>query len=569
MEYGLMFEILFSAIGGLGIFLYGMNHLSTGLQTVAGEKLKTLIGKVTSNRIFAVTIGALVTMIIQSSSITTVMTVGFVNAGLMNLTQAIGVIMGSNIGTTLTGWILVVKVGKYGLPILGIAIFFVLFSKKTKTKYIATAVMGLGMIFFGLELMKNGFKPIRSMPEFRQWFEMFSPDTYLGLLKCIMAGAILTIIVQSSSATMGITIGLATTGVIPFPTAAALVLGENIGTTITAFLASFGTGKNAKRAAYAHIVFNILGVMWISFLFKPYIDFIAKLLGNNPDATRIGESGVVIYPYIGTAIAMTHSIFNVTNTIVFLPFIGIIKKVLVYIIPDRDGEERKNTHLDERMLETPMMVIDQTQKEMLNVGQINLDMFDALEESINKSYDTKNKTLKSVFENEDKIDLIQKEISEILTELFSPDLARTTGLEVKKYLKVADEYESISDYIMKILKLYLKLRNKEIEMSKDEKEMMMELQKEVVDYLIFINGRVGDTDLDHEFSKDIYLKSTAITKKFKAIRKKHFNDAGSYKMDPLLITSYTDILNSYRKIKNHILNVGEALIEESEELLES
>ncbi|MFQ5637700.1 MAG: Na/Pi cotransporter family protein, partial [bacterium] len=253
MTTKMLLDMLFHLIGGLGIFLFGMKSMSDGLQAVAGNTLRRMIALVTDNRLMAVAAGIGLTCLVQSSSITTVIAVGFVNSGFMMLNQAMGVILGANIGTTITGWVLVLKIGKYGLPIVGVAVFFYLFSKNEKVKYIALTALGLGMIFFGLELMKNGFKPLRGMDEFKNWFLAFDSETYLGVLKTAAVGCILTVMVQSSSATLGITIGLAQTGLIGFETAAALVLGENIGTTITAYLASIGASTNAKRAAYFHV----------------------------------------------------------------------------------------------------------------------------------------------------------------------------------------------------------------------------------------------------------------------------------------------------------------------------
>ena len=246
MESSLFFVIAAEVVGGLGVFLLGMKNMSEGLQAVSGDRLRKMISAVTSNRFMGVLVGLLVTCLVQSSSVTTVMVVGFVNSGIMTLMQAIGVILGANIGTTITGWILVLHIGKYGLPMLGIAAFFFLFSKKDRLRYIGMTIMGVGMVFFGLELMKNGFKPLRSHEEFSAWFHAFQATSYLGIIKCALVGCVLTMVVQSSSATLGITIGLASTGVIEFQTAAALVMGENIGTTITAWLASLGTTTGAK-----------------------------------------------------------------------------------------------------------------------------------------------------------------------------------------------------------------------------------------------------------------------------------------------------------------------------------
>ena len=261
METAVVVKMIISVVGGLGIFLLGMKNMSEGMQAVAGARMRKLINAVTNNRLIACGVGITITSLIQSSPVTTVMVVGMVNAGLMNLTQAIGVILGADIGTTITGWILVLQIAKYGLPIIGISAFFYLFSKSERVRYTAMMILGLGMVFFGLQLMKEGFYPLKNSPEFIACFSKFTPDDYLGILRCCLVGALVTAIVQSSSATLGITMGLVGTGVINFETAAALVLGENIGTTITAGLASLGASTNAKRAAVAHFAIKLIGVI--------------------------------------------------------------------------------------------------------------------------------------------------------------------------------------------------------------------------------------------------------------------------------------------------------------------
>src|SRR5690606_16455823 len=241
---------------------------------------------VTSNRVLATAAGTAVTLLVQSSTVTTVIVVGLANAGLIQLHQAVGVIMGANIGTTITGWILVLQIGRYGLPTLGAAAIVYLFARGDRPRFIAMAIMGLGMVFFGLELMKDGFAPMKDMPNFVEAFAWFDAGTYAGVLKAVLVGCVLTLIVQSSSATLGITIGLAATGVIPFTTAAALVLGENIGTTITVVLASIGANTTAKRSAAAHVLFNLIGVTWITALCPWYSRLIARAVeivhGANP-----------------------------------------------------------------------------------------------------------------------------------------------------------------------------------------------------------------------------------------------------------------------------------------------
>ncbi len=557
---GLAFQVILNVLGGLGIFLLGMNNMSNGLQTIAGDRLRKLISKVTNNRVMAVIIGTLVTTIIQSSSITTVMVVGFVNATIMNLTQAIGVIMGANIGTTITGWILVVKIGKYGLPMLGAAAIVFLFCKKDNIKFTAMAIMGLGMVFFGLELMTKGFAPINKIPAFVQMFHTFSADTYFGVFKCILTGALLTMIVQSSSATLGITIGLASTGIIPFETAAALVLGENIGTTITAFLASFGTKTNARRAAYAHIIFNVLGVCWIFLLFPVYLKIIREfVIHNDPNTIRETVEGIKTYPYITAAIAAVHTGFNIANVIVFLPFVNYLAKFLEKIVPEKKEELKPQlTHLDLRMIETPVILVEQSKREILNMGVIVNEMMASLKDSLLNDYNSKNPIARSIFEKEEDMDIIQKEISNVLVEVLTQDLPHALTLEIKNYITFSDEYESISDYITHILKLNLKLNEQELYLSEQKKQDLMSMHDVVLEYFNFVNDALkkGKTNIE----KDVYEKNMNITKHFKELRSKHFERMEQNKMDPYLSNIYMDILNSYRRLKAYTFHLGEILI---------
>ena len=364
-----MFEMTTTLIGGLGIFLLGMKYMSQGLQSIAGASLRRLIGAVTNNRILATFVGFLVTVLVQSSSVTTVMTVGFVNGGLMSLTQAIGVIMGANIGTTSTGLILVLKIGKYGLPILGVSSLVYLFSKNEKLRYTALATMGVGMVFFGLELMKDACEFLEDVPEFRLWFQHFEANSFIGLYQCMFIGCILTMLVQSSSATLAITLSAASAGLIPFETAAALVLGENIGTTVTALLASIGTTTNARRAAYFHFLFNIGGVLWVSTIFFWYVKFIPWLI--DVDVTEVVMVGdTPTYPSTALAIAATHSVFNIVNTLVFLPFAGKIATLLTRVVKDKPQEIAHLKSLDIRILETPALAINQSRAEVIKMGVI-------------------------------------------------------------------------------------------------------------------------------------------------------------------------------------------------------
>ncbi|MFW6245404.1 MAG: Na/Pi cotransporter family protein [Fibrobacterota bacterium] len=557
MDTSLIFSIAFSVIGGLGIFLLGMKNMSEGLQTVAGERLRKLIGMVTNKRLLATGVGTLVTCIIQSSSITSVMVVGFVNSGLMTLQQAIGVIMGANIGTTITGWILVLNIGKYGLPIMGLAAMAFLFSKNEKLRYIGMTVMGIGMVFFGLELMKDGFKPIRSIPEFEAWFHAFSADTYWGVLKCALVGCILTLIVQSSSATLGVTMGLAASGVIEFQTAAALVLGENIGTTITAYLASLGTTTNARRAAYAHIFFNVSGVIWITALFSFYIKTIPWIIGSDPNAVVMVD-GAETYPYIQAGIAAVHTGFNVVNTFVFLPFVSIIASVLLKIVPDKPFREAPRlTKLNNLMLETPMVGIEQSRKEVIIMGSHNRKMLDKLREIITNPNDDLD-VIKKLFHREEILDSMQKEITVFLGDLLSAgNIPHSLAEEAQHQMRIADEFETLSDYVTTILKLYLRVKNAGIEVPEVMRNDLISLHDYVSDYfnLVFEALKVNNASVISKAN----TQGDAITHHFRNLRGNHLERLSQNKFDPMLSTVFPDMLNSYRRVKDHILNIAEVV----------
>jgi Na/Pi-cotransporter len=358
MSSELAFHMISRGLGGLAIFLFGMKSMSEGMKAVAGRRMRRIIASITNNPLMAVAAGIAVTFLLQSSSITTVLVVGFVNSGLMMLTQAIGVILGANIGTTITGWILALEVGKYGLVILAAGVFMMFLAKGERKQFIAGVIMGLGMIFYGLELMKEGFKPMRQMPEFVEWFSYFNANTYFGVLKCALAGCILTLIVQSSSATLGITMGLAATQVIPFETAAALVLGENLGTTITAILASIGAKSNAKRAAYSHVLFNFLGVAWITAAFPFYMNIIQH-------AETLTNSLLGMPVNVMTKIAMVHTGFNVLNTLIFIPLIPLLARVVTKLVPDKGdiADISKPKFLNDQVLNSPDIALDLLERE--------------------------------------------------------------------------------------------------------------------------------------------------------------------------------------------------------------
>ena len=484
------------------------------------------------------------------------------NSGFMTLTQAIGVVMGANIGTTITGWILVIKIGKYGLPLFGISALVFLFSKKEKLRYLAMAIMGIGMIFFGLELMKDSFKPLREVPEFRSWFAYFSATTYFGVLKCAMVGCVLTFIVQSSSATLGITMGLASAGVIPFETAAALVVGENMGTTITAFLASLGTSTNAKRAAYSHIIFNLLGVVWITSVFSTYLVLIRWLIGTDPNHMVMIESKES-YPYILQGIALVHSVFNVANTLVFLPFLPSLANLVTYIVPDKPYREKPHLeYLDLRMVDAPALGITLSYDHVATMGQVVQTMLHDLRSSFAKEeIPIKEKEAKGeeIVRREEVLDIMQREAVVFLTKMLSGRVPKEVTSEAHKQLRTADEYESISDHALKILMMKRKLDSNEISLSEESTNEILTLHAHCADYIDMVQRAF--TNHDHQILSEAKAKSTEINELVKSYKKTHLERISLEEISPLKTTIFPDILSAYRSIKSHALNIAETLSE--------
>ena len=541
MDIDKILQLIFGLVGGLGLFLLGMKSMSDGMQAVAGSGLRRMIAAATTNRILATLVGIFVTCVIQSSSITTVMVVGFVNSGLMTLTQAIGVSMGANIGTTITGWILVLKVGKYGLPLMGAAAFVYLFSKGDRWRYWGMFFMGVGMVFFGLELMKDACTVIRETPEFEVWFHRFLADNYFGVLKCALAGCVLTMLVQSSSATLGITITLATTGVIEYRTAAALVLGENIGTTITAILASLGATTNARRAAYFHVIFNLLGVFWITLLFPWYIELIVKLVPQD----------------VTMQIATTHSVFNVANTLLFLPFVPVFARLLERIVPGKALKEKPHlTDLDIRMLETPSLAIEQSRNEIIKMGHGCIKMMDWLAELLAQP-EHDSQLAERLKHREKVLDNVQDEVSQFVTHLLSGNVPHAIAEESRQQLRLADEYESISDYIETIFRFDEKLRRVNLRFSDQQRDELLKLHALVKRYIEGVNLAYKDANPDAVTKLDPVSKQ--IRKLIKQIRNEHLADISSVDIAPQITVAHLNALNAYGRVRDHGQNVAEVV----------
>ena len=555
MELAVLTKLIFTLIGGLGIFLLGMKSMSDGMQAVAGSRLRGMISLATNNRFLATGVGVIVTCVVQSSSITTVMVVGFVNSGVMQLAQALGVIMGANIGTTITGWILVLKIGKYGLPLLGVAAIIYLFSKGDRWRFWSMAIMGIGMIFFGLELMKDACSLIKEHPSFESWFQTFQANDYLGVLGCALIGCLLTTMVQSSSATLGITISLASQGVISYPTAAALVLGENIGTTITAYLASLGATTNARRAAYFHIVFNLVGVFWITAIFQWYIELVQGIVGA--DVTKvIMVDGKQTYDTTAT-IAATHSIFNIANVLLFLPFLSLFVKLLEKFVPAKAYKEKPHlTDLDVRILETPLLAIEQSQKEIEKMGDGCAKMMDWLKTLY--AQDDRDRSLAERLNHRERVlDSVQDEVAIFITSLLSGNVPHAAAEEARGQLRMADEYESVSDYLANLEKYDRKLREAELRFTTEQRQDLLELHELLEQHLEMVND-----SLKHR-NAEVLTKLETISKRvrdlLKALRRKHLGDLSSGDIQPQVSVAYLAALNAYARVRDHVRNIAEVI----------
>lgn len=542
-------DVIFKVVGGLGLFLYGMNHMSSGMQKIAGDRLKKVLALLTGNRFAAIFVGIFITGLVQSSSVSTVMTIGFVNASLLTLKQALGVILGANIGTTITGWILVLKIGKYGLPMAGAAAIFFMFANSEKTKIRALTVMGLGLIFLGLELMSDGLKPLRSLPEFIQMFHAFdaAPNgviSYVGVLKAALVGALLTAIVQSSSATLGITITLAVQGLLNYETAVALVLGENVGTTITALLASLKATANAKRAAYAHTLVNILGVAWVVPMFGLYLVFLNKVVDPIGNPTK--------------AIATAHTLFNVFNVFLFIPFIGVMSNLLTkFVKEDTTPLSNKITHLDTMMTEVPGVVIAQTKNEILAMGDELYTSFKKLN-AIYADRELVDTNLDFIVESEDRLDLYQKEINDVNFFIMHKGLDEDEVEETRENLIICDEYETISDYLVRISKTVKKLIENDIYLDEMRKTTIVNLHNDIEEIFLEINTAYKNNN------KDLFVSALKKCNNIKGIYKKarqiHLENLTESESQTMLSTGYMDMLNNYRRIKEHLYSIIETYI---------
>jgi phosphate:Na+ symporter len=576
MTAGDWFTLAYTVLGGLGIFLFGMKLLSESLQALASDFIRTLIGWLTNNRVIAMGVGVLLTVIVQSSTVTTVMLVGFINAGLMNLTQAVGVILGANIGTTITGWIIAVKIGKYGLLLVGAGFVPFFFGKSVKWKNIGKVLIALGMIFIGLEFMSGGFKPLSKTDDFQGMLAFFAADTLWSVLACVFIGCILTFIVQSSSAMLAITMSLAAAGQIDYPTAAALVLGENIGTTITMHLAAIGGTIDAKRASNAHIMFNVIGVTIMVIIFQPYVAFVSNLVENlpGPVSALFKTSGEVVVddPLILMKIAAGHSIFNITNNLFFLPLLPVLVKVVTWMKPDKGRTSKKRLKLSGDLTKiSPELALEEAEGELRLMRDVTISAWDETVKYM-RSQTEDGPLYNQINHLEHVTDNIQMEMTLFITEVMQ--LAMTADGAKRGYglIRLSDEFESVVDYCQSLAKYRQRMHRDNLKFTDDAQSDLNDLLDRVGSFLRASAAFVIDNqeaEMNDEEVRDLIRMSDAIGERADQVRDAHLLRVKEGRCDALAGLVFSDMIVAMRRIKNHSVNLIDARVGRWEERREA
>ncbi|WFD09584.1 Na/Pi cotransporter family protein [Tepidibacter hydrothermalis] len=532
-------EIAMGIIGGLGLFLYGMNLMAAGLQKAAGERLKKIIAMLTSNRFMAVLVGTFVTAVIQSSSATTVMVVGFVNAGIMKLTQAIGVIMGANIGTTVTAQLVSFKLTDIAPVAVGIGMIIYLFSSNERNKKFAEILIGFGILFIGMDFMKHAVKPLREVKAFTDALVSFGHNPFLGILM----GFGLTVIVQSSSASMGILLALASEGLMPLSSALPILYGENIGTCVTALLSSIGASKNAKRAAIMHLTFNIIGTTIFAFILSaPITALVTKF--NPTDVTR--------------QIANAHTLFNIINVVIQFPFAMFIVKIAMTIIPEKEDEKeyRLTKYIDDRILETPSIALSNSVRETLRMGK---KARKSLESSMNAFLNKSKKDADVTFEKERKINDLQKILTEYLMKLSNKDLSVKHREIIDALFHTIGDIERVGDHADNIAELAVEVIEKDISFSDRAIEDLKIMFEKVMS--------AYKTSLDSMKNADISLALSVlkieeeIDEMEKAYRKNHIYRLNNNKCNIESGIVFLELISNMERIGDHASNIAKYVID--------
>ncbi len=551
--------IIFKSLGGLGLFLFGMKIMSEGLQKVAGKKMRQILGLVSNNRVIGCGVGALVTSVIQSSSATTVMLVSFVDAGLMTFVQATGVLIGANIGTTITAQLIAFKITAYALPAIALGVLLKFFLGRGQWVYVGDVLLGFGLVFFGLATMKAGFAPLKDDPTFIALFTKFNADDLASILLCIIAGTALTMILQSSSATVGITMVLASQGLLTFGASAALILGDNVGTTITAQLASIGTNINARRTARAHALLNIIGVLYIVLFFSQFIDLVTWVTSA---LSGIGSPDLLVNgtrPNISRYIANAHTIFNVVNAFVFLLAMPYLVKTTIWLVREKEGaSELDELHhikfLDSRYIDTPSVALGQARAEIIRMGEAVRVMYVDIVGCLKKRNLT---DLSKWKKREDTIDILQREITRFLVEVVQRPISPDESKEVASLMRMANNLERIGDCVEDIAELIEEMIHQDLHFSEAALRDYEVISDRVRKFLWLV------TDSVKEEVTAIMPEALAMEDDVNQMREEMRGNyimrlqSGICTVDPSLIL--VDLLSAFEKIGGFCFNIAQAV----------
>lgn len=542
------------------MFLYGMNLMSSGLQKAAGSKLRTLLSRITSNPFKGVLTGFGITSVIQSSSATTVMVVGFVSAGLLTLSQAIGVIMGANIGTTMTAWIISIFGFKADISILAVPLMAVGFilsnAKRDKLKSIGEFVIGFSLLFLGLSLMKNSIPDLSTTPEVLSFIQGWSGKGFISVLLFLLLGTVMTLILQSSSATVALTLIMLNMGWIHFDMAAAMVLGENIGTTITANIAAAVGNVNAKRAALAHTFFNVFGVIWALIFFHPFVNMVQDLVG----LMNVDEQTSLVY-----GISMFHTMFNLINTCILIWFTSVIEKIVKFVIKDKPSKDKtKIVYLDSGLIDTPELALSEACRETVHFARVMKNGLEYIRSAVQSSdnaadYEPYKEKLVKYEQISDKMEY---EIASFLNELAKAHISDRSLSLVRSLLRITKELESMGDSGESVSKSLTAMINYSRHLSDEHKkalDKMLDLLNTAYEAMIYNIEHYNEIK-DIEKAKNAELAIDAFKKECKLKEYDSMEKKGDAYFESVF---FLDLLDELENIGDYAINVSEALVSES------
>ena len=553
-----LLSILVVVGGGLGTFLLGIKHLSEGLQAVSGSGLRRFMSLATTHRMAGVGTGIVSTVIVQSSSIITVMVVGFVSSGLLNLTQAINVIIGSNIGTTATAWLIAFApdVNMLGLFVIGMGAAFYFFQRGERLHNIGLVLMGLGCIFMGLYWMKEGTRPAQVMPEVMEVFKSLDATTAWGFAKCVLLSLVFTAVVQSSSAMSAIVITLTQQGMLSFETAAVTVFGMNIGTTVTAWLAALNGSSAARQTALAHTLFNVCGTILIIPFFVPVLlPAVTSFFPHYMDSVM--ENGVASYPHIAAPIAAVHTLFNVITTVFFLPFSKQFARLVEHIIKVDAAEKPHLSALKMTPWLSPIIACDQVLLEVQFMRDSDLELLAGVKDVL--SGEATERTEEHILHREDVLDNVQREVTEFLGKIIIKRAPTDVALRVKRLMRLSDELETISDEAADIVKAVRRLRKGGQNFSHVSQKALLSVHSRVVPFAHGIAEYIKSPRPAFDLLA-VQSESEKLAADIRATRQRQLNRVGpDDPTSPLRVLAELDILNAYDRIRSCYLNIAETL----------